>query len=204
MAVGHPSLVHKGQTHVCHIPADTPCPGAECVMQTELLNRAWLGELLKQPPLYKLTLASFHIWHCNDFTEPLHTFLLRVCHQETLTEFFLTGDSKNHVQIWARTRKRQAQGDSAQENCCPQVKLLEKGAKTELTFTEERQKNNGVTFKIKATGWIPLCESNYLVNKASTHFLQASALAFSSFLKQFWGSAAKQKGTHSKASAVKI
>lgn len=32
------------------------------------------------------------------------------------------------------------------------VKLLEKGAKAEFTFTQEGQKNNGVTFKIQATG----------------------------------------------------
>lgn len=94
VAVACPSLVHKGQTssHVSH-----PYPGY--ITQTELLNRARLGELINQPPLYKLTLASFCIWHCDELPVPPHTFLLRVCHRGALTEFLLTGDSQNHVQI---------------------------------------------------------------------------------------------------------
>jgi len=40
VAIVHPSLVHKGQTLACPIPADTLCPGAESITQTALLNRA--------------------------------------------------------------------------------------------------------------------------------------------------------------------
>lgn len=135
VAATPPGLGHKEQTR-CPTTARSPCPEAESVSQTKQLIRL---KLLKQPPLFKLASASLHIWHCHDFTEPPCTFLLRLCHWGTLPAFFLTGNDQNHVQIWPRTSKGQAQRDSAQENCFPRIKLLDKGAKAEFTFKRVRK-----------------------------------------------------------------
>jgi len=106
------------------------------IPQTRLLIRL---ELLMQPPLCKLLSASFHIWHHNDFTEPPRTFSIRLCHQRALPAFFQIENDQNHVPVWPRTSEGQAQSDSAQENCCSPIKLLDKGAKAEFTFKRVRK-----------------------------------------------------------------
>lgn len=111
-------------------------PMALPIPQTRLLIRL---ELLMQPPLCKLLSASFHIWHHNDFTEPPRTFSIRLCHQRALPAFFQIENDQNHVPVWPRTSEGQAQSDSAQENCCSQIKLLDNGAKAELTFRRGRK-----------------------------------------------------------------